>query len=66
MAYLCILNPNKECDGCMECDKGDQHYYCSICGEEVTETVYISTNGDILGCENCVEQKEPCDVYDET
>ena len=63
MAYLCIKNANKECDGCMEC-KGSEPYYCEVCGEEVSERVYVSINGDIVGCENCIEEKEPCDVYE--
>ena len=64
MAYMCVKVDNKECDGCMEC-KGskEESYYCEICGEEC-EKVYVSINGDILGCENCVEEKEPCDVYE--
>ena len=64
MAYMCIKVHNKECNGCMECKGSNEPYYCEICGEEVCEKVYVSINGDIVGCENCIEEKEPCDVYE--
>lgn len=63
MAYICKLNYNKECDGCMSCQK-EKEYYCPICGEEVNEAVYVDNNGNVIGCENCVETKEPWEVLD--
>ena len=62
---MCIKS-NRECDGCMDC-KPEQHYYCPVCGEEVYETVFVNNNGDVIGCENCAEIKEPHEVLkDET
>ena len=57
MAYICKLNYCKECDGCMACQE-DREYFCPICGEKVIETVYVDNNGNVIGCENCVETKE--------
>ena len=66
MAYMCKKYFNKECDGCMDC-KPSPHYYCPVCGEEVYETVFVNNDGEIIGCENCAEIKEPHEVLkDET
>lgn len=62
MAMLCI-KASRECDGCMDC-RPDPHYYCPICGEEVYETVFVDNGGDVIGCENCVETKEPYEVLE--
>ena len=35
--------------------------YCRHCGEEVYETVFVS-DGEVIGCENCAEIKEPHEV----
>ena len=63
MAYRCKKNHYKECDGCMDC-QSEVIYYCPICGDEVIENVYISTDGEVIGCENCVQVKDPEDVFD--
>jgi hypothetical protein len=60
MAYRCV-NGNHECDGCGRCKK-EKSYYCPICGEEVYETVFVSNDGEVIGCENCAQIKEPCDM----
>lgn len=60
MGYYCVKNNTRECDGCMDC-KQEQNYYCPICGEEVYETVFVS-DGEVIGCENCAEIKEPHEV----
>lgn len=26
MAYMCVLAPSKECDGCRECEEQEQEY----------------------------------------
>ena len=66
MAYSCVKNHNRECDGCMDC-KPEIHYYCPICDAEVYETVFVNNDGDVIGCENCAEIKEPHEVLsDET
>lgn len=62
MGFSCIYN-NKECDGCMNCQP-ETHYYCPICGHEVYETVFVDNDGDVIGCENCVEIKEPHEVLE--
>ena len=61
MAYYCKIYESRECDGCMECEP-EVHYYCPICEEEVYETVFVNGNGDVIGCENCAEIKEPHEV----
>lgn len=63
MAYRCVTNMARECDGCMEC-KPTPHYYCPVCGEEVYEIVYADKNGEVIGCEHCVETYEPQEVLD--
>ena len=63
MAYPCVKYGG-ECDGCGSCQE-EKEYYCPVCGEQVFETVYVSNDGDVVGCENCVNKKEPCEVLDE-
>jgi hypothetical protein len=66
MAYSCVKNHCKECDGCGDCEN-DTHYYRSVCNEEVYETVFVNNDGEVIGCENCAEIKEPHEVLnDET
>lgn len=60
MAYMCIRFGG-ECDGCGSCQE-ENEYYCPICGEKVIETVYISNDGEVVGCENCISTKEPWEV----
>ena len=60
MGFGCVKT-NRECDGCMDC-KPDPHYFCPICGEEIYETIFITNDGDVLGCENCAQIKEPWEV----
>lgn len=65
MGFMCVKGRG-ECDGCMGC-KPESHYYCPICGEEVYETVFVNSDGDVIACENCGEIKEPHEVLkDET
>ena len=64
MAYHCVKYPSRECDGCMECNP-ETHYYCPICDAEVYEAVFVNSNGDVIGCDNCVEIKEPHEVIDD-
>ena len=61
MAYHCIKNSSRECDGCMAC-RPSPRYYCPICGKEVYETVFVENSGEIIGCENCAHIKEPHEV----
>ena len=62
MGFPCISG-NKECDGCMGCE-AEAHYYCPVCGEEVCESVFVSNSGDVVGCENCTNIKEPYEVLE--
>ena len=62
MGYYCEKNPSKECDGCMNC-RPETHYYCPVCRKEVFETVFVS-DGEVIGCENCAEIKEPHEVLE--
>lgn len=61
MSYQCIMGGG-ECDGCMRCKGEPKEYYCPVCGELVEETVYVSNNNEVIGCENCVTPKEPSEV----
>lgn len=63
MAFRCIKNHARECDGCGAC-KPSPVYYCPICFEKVTETVFVDNDGEVVGCENCVEIKEPHEVLE--
>lgn len=38
----------------------DEETICPICGAECG-TAYIGDDGDALGCENCVQKKDPWD-----
>ena len=64
MAYMCTRSITRECDACGNC-KNQHRYYCPVCGEEVFETIFITYDGEILGCENCVLTKEPSEVFDD-
>lgn len=37
-------------------------YYCPVCGERVLEVVYVTNDGEVLGCENCGQIKEPWEM----
>lgn len=63
MAYHCTKNYNKECDGCGFCEP-EYHYFCPICGKEIYETVFVTNEGDVIGCENCAQIKEPYEVLE--
>jgi hypothetical protein len=62
MALACI-NGARECDGCMACQDNNE-YFCPKCGEQVFDTVYISDDGVIVGCENCIITKDPYEVME--
>ncbi len=64
MAYHCIKGIRGECDGCGECEDR-REYICPVCGEVVYETVYKTVDGDVFGCENCVEICSPEVLLDE-
>ncbi len=63
MAFRCVNNHARECDGCMDC-KPISHYYCPVCGEEIYETVFVDGGGEVIGCEHCVETCEPHEVLE--
>ena len=62
MAFRCIKGGG-ECIGCMSC-KPSKHYYCPICGKEVYDTVFVDNTGEVIGCENCAQIKEPHEVLE--
>lgn len=64
MSYYCIRGGG-ECIGCMECKGEPPEHYCPICGEKVEETYYLTNDGEIVGCENCITTKEPQEVNDD-
>ena len=64
MSYSCVKVMRKECDGCMSC-KREKHYYCPVCGSKVYETVYVSNDGEVVGCDNCTQIKEPWEMIDD-
>lgn len=61
MALVCEKNPGRLCNGCMDC-RPEVHYYCPICDAEVFETVFVNDEGEVIGCENCAQIKEPHEV----
>ena len=61
MAYQCIRGGG-ECDGCGECQ--EKPPICPICGEPVHETVYKNAEGDVVGCENCIERCDPEELFE--
>lgn len=63
MGFPCELTGVGECNGCMKC-RPEPHYYCPICRAEVYETVFVSNEGEIIGCEHCAEIKEPHEVLE--
>ena len=63
MAYQCERTGG-ECDGCGACQPVE-HYYCPVCKNEVYESVYVNNNGEVIGCENCAEIKEPHEVFED-
>lgn len=63
LGFMCVKTFG-ECNGCMDC-RPEPHYYCTVCGEEVYETVFVANNGDVIGCENCAEIKEPYEVLED-
>lgn len=64
MAYYCVKNHVRECDGCMDCRSG-KSVYCPVCGEEIYEKAYVNRDNDIVGCENCICEKEPYEVLED-
>ena len=40
---------------------GETYPTCPVCGEEA-DTYYKSREGDILGCDCCVDKLEACDL----
>lgn len=42
------------------------YYECPVCGAELSggSTVYIS-NGEIVGCEDCIYAKDAADYFEE-
>ena len=62
MMYVCNWKSgNHECDGCGCCDETPT-YICPICGEEVYESVFVTNDGEVLGCDNCAHIKEPYEM----
>lgn len=63
MSYPCIMGGG-ECEGCGRCrgEEEEKEYYCPICGEKIFESVYVSTDGEIVGCESCVSLKDAWEV----
>ncbi len=64
MGYMCIKNHSRECFACGDC-QSDRECECPECGKEA-ETIYISDiNNEILGCENCITEKDAYEVLNE-
>ena len=62
MAYMC-KRYGKECDACGEC-KPNPRYFCPVCGDEVYESVFVSNDGEVLGCDNCAHIKDPFEMLE--
>jgi predicted amidophosphoribosyltransferase len=63
MGYMCIKNSSLECDGCMAC-REEKRYRCPVCGEEILEKVFVDYMGNVIGCENCAEEKDPWEFFE--
>lgn len=63
MAFACISG-GKECTGCMRCQEDEKTYKCPICGHEIGggDDLFISKDGDVIGCDECVRRKEAWEV----
>ena len=53
MAYYCVKNLKKECDGCGACQEAA--YKCFACGEPIHEGETYYDYGDRIYCERCNE-----------
>lgn len=62
MGFMCVKGRG-ECNGCMAC-RPEPHYYCPVCSKEVYETVFVANDGEVIGCENCIQIKEPYEVLE--
>lgn len=62
MAYRCVKNHFKECDGCM-CCKDETEYFCPECGEKVIEDIYVNNESVVVGCENCISTRSVWEVF---
>lgn len=59
MALSC-KHGGRECDGCMSCQPERVQVCCPMCGQVLRsgEHIYRLDNGDVLGCEHCVQRIE--------
>ena len=64
MAYMCVKHRGRECDACGAC-KPTHRYFCPVCGEEVLESVFVANDGEVLGCDNCAQIKEPNEMLED-
>lgn len=63
---VCVTG-GRECNGCGRCFKDVPEFTCPICGADLRETdkVYLNGIGDLIGCENCVDEKEAYVFFEE-
>lgn len=61
MSYMCRKGGIRECDSCGACQP-DEHYYCPVCGKEAYESVFVDSGDNVIGCDRCVEIKEPHEI----
>ena len=64
MAYYCIKNGVRECDGCMSC-RDEKSVCCPVCDERIIEKAYVNRDNEIVGCKNCIREKEPYEVIED-
>lgn len=52
-----------QCVGCMSC-RSDESLRCPVCGTELERDnrIYMDSSGQIVGCCDCIEEKEAWEV----
>lgn len=61
MAYMCCKYIGRECFACGDCQP-EYEYICPVCGEEAEKAYVSKTDYEILGCDNCITEKEAYEV----
>lgn len=58
MGYICVLDSNRECQCCHQCDPtpGYGSIVCDMCNKEINEDYYYEIEGMKL-CEDCTNSE---------
>lgn len=55
MAYMCVQQSGRECDGCGNCKEHDPNVFCQKCGVSIYGDVYQDIDYEQL-CIDCLEE----------